>query len=89
MPDPCRCWNDVGTVTHAGHCCFIDDTTELDDIGPTTPTSCGHFVAGSYIAKCQADWCAKGKPKPDVVTHRIVFNDTEGTAHIKTEVTSG
>lgn len=89
MPDPCRCWNDVGPNPHAGHCCFAEDTTELDDIGPTTPTSCGHFVTDSYMANCQADWCARGKPKRQVVTHRIVFDDAQRTAHIETDVRNG
>lgn len=57
MTNPCRCWNqplEAPLMPHEGHCCLREDTTPCLDIGPTTPTSCGHFVADSVIGRAQA-----------------------------------
>lgn len=39
----CRCWQVSPPIPHAGHCCFGDDPTPLDEIVVGEPPPCGHW----------------------------------------------
>lgn len=44
MSEPCKCWLMSPAVLHEGHCCFLDDTTPLEEMRVGVPPSCGHWV---------------------------------------------